>query len=274
MNSPYLAQHSVSFLLEITIKEEQRTVLFDAGADSGPVLANMKTAGLDPTRVDLIVLSHSHYDHTGGLEGLVRAIGKKDLPIIAHSQLFRTTFITEPFFRHVGITGADAKRKIEEAGGRWILSDEPIMLGTGLLYSGTVPRCHNHESAAGMKLFQIQENKVLPDDIDDDVSLYINTPKGLVVVTGCAHAGIVNILEYGRQLTGKDQIFSVVGGFHLTGADDSRIDWTIACLQSLVTEKIYSGHCTGLKAEGRLLERLGERYRSFHSGKQIRFKLD
>jgi 7,8-dihydropterin-6-yl-methyl-4-(beta-D-ribofuranosyl)aminobenzene 5'-phosphate synthase len=271
MNSPYLAQHGVAFLIELTVKEETHRILFDTGAYCDPVLSNMRTAGIDPTCVEMIIISHSHYDHTGGLEGLVRAIGRPDLPIIAHPEIFRTSFITEPFFHHVGIPGPDLRRRVESLGGRWLLAHEPLMLATGVLYSGTVPRNNNLESPAGMRLFHEQAGGVVPDPILDDVSLYIHTSKGLVVITGCAHAGIVNIIEYGKQLTGKSAVYGVVGGFHLTGADDQRIDWTIEQLAAGVSGPIYSGHCTGLKAEGRLLERLGEKYRSFHSGKSIRF---
>ena len=271
MNTPFLGQHGVAFLLELTVKGEKHPILFDTGAQSEPVLANMRTAGIDPACIEMIVISHSHYDHTGGLEGLVRAIGRADLPIIAHPDLFRTSFIAEPFFRHVGIPGPDLRRRVESLGGRWVLSHEPVMLATGVMYSGTVPRQNNLETAAGMRLFHEHDGAIHPDGIEDDVSMYVHTPRGLVVITGCAHAGIVNIMEYGKQLTGKDDIYAVVGGFHLTGADDRRIDWTIEQLSASVSGPVYSGHCTGLKAEGRLLERLGEQYRSFHSGKQIRF---
>ncbi len=274
MNSPYLAQHGVAFLIELTVKEETHYLLFDTGAHPDPVLRNMRTAGIDPACIEMIVISHSHYDHTGGLEGLVRAIGRMDLPIIAHPDIFRTSFITEPFFQHIGIPGPDLRRRVESLGGRWLLTDEPLMLAAGVLFSGTVPRKNALESVAGLKLFQEQGGAITGDTIGDDASIYIHTPLGLVVVTGCAHAGVINIVEYGKELTGKSVIHSVIGGFHLTGASVQRIDWTIEQLAALVRGPVYSGHCTGLQAEGRLLEELGERYRSFHSGKKIRFHFE
>ncbi len=274
MNSPYLAQHGVAFLIECTVKEEKKRILFDTGAGSEPLLANMKTAGIDPASVDMIILSHCHYDHTGGLEGIVRAIGKSDLPIVAHPGLFRNSFITEPFFLHIGFPGANTAAKIESLGGRWVFTADPMMVATGILFSGEIQRKHAQEDALAIRAFQTHDGRIQPDHLVDDVSLYIATGKGLVVITGCAHAGIINILDQGMEATGRSRVYSVIGGFHLTGAADQRIDWTIRQLQDRVTDKVYSGHCTGLKAEGRMLEALQERYKSFHSGKVIRYILD
>ncbi|HDD31682.1 MAG TPA: MBL fold metallo-hydrolase, partial [Thermococcus litoralis] len=128
-NSPFLAQHGISFLIEVKFNGNRRRVLFDVGSYAEPLLFNMKLLSIDPKNIDMIVLSHSHFDHTGGLLGIMKEIGK-EIPIFAHPNIFKVSFATEPEFTYAGIPPlrGGSKEEIEKLGGVWVLSRDPIRL--------------------------------------------------------------------------------------------------------------------------------------------------
>lgn len=271
MNSPFLAQHGVSFFISWEHECKQRHILFDTGTYAEPILNNMKRLGIDPADIEMIILSHCHYDHTGGLIQLLETSGRRGIPIIAHPDIFRVSFVTDPVWTHVGFPEPDAEEMIRKAGGMLVLVREPVLLAPGMMLSGEVPRITEFESTGSLRLFSVHQDRIIPDSLADDLSLYINTDYGLVVITGCAHAGIINIIRQGQILTGISTVNAVIGGFHLNGAADEKIENTIAALRSTDVRKIYSGHCTGLKAESMLMNAFGNRYEQFYCGKTICF---
>jgi len=267
--SSLLGSHGISLLLEIYGSDHQKNILFDVSQSSDAILHNMKILNISPGVVDLIFLSHCHWDHTGGLFGMVKAIQKEDLPIVGHSTLFRPHYFLEPHIRHIGIP----KESYSEALGklsRLALIDTSFSLMPGVISTGEVKREVSFEKTTTFRTFEEKHGSLVPDGIKDDLSLVIKIEeKGIVVVTGCSHAGIVNIVQQAIRLTGEKRIHAVVGGLHLIDADDDRIQNTAKALMDLDVETLYVGHCTGLKGEAALLQLFKNRLRKLCSGMKI-----
>jgi len=260
--SPFLAQHGISLLIE----KDGKRVLFDTGQSAEPLLHNMKLLGIEPSSIDYIFLSHCHYDHTGGLLGILQAIGRR-IPVIAHPTIFRRHFIVEPHLREVGMPFR--KEEIEELADLYLL-DEPLRILDGVYSTGEIREREEFEKGE-LGVYTIQNGKRVKDELMDDMSLAIKTWMGLVVVSGCSHAGIVGIVKRAMRITGETRVRAVVGGFHLIEASEERIERTVREFQRLGVEEVYTGHCTGLKAEAAFLKAYGERFHKLHSGMVMEF---
>jgi len=264
--SPYLGQHGVSFLLEGVSGENTKRILVDVGQNSEALLYNMRTMGISPQIIDAIVLTHCHYDHTQGVARLLWEIGRKDIQVIAHPSIFRLHFVTEPHPRHVGIMQGDSKMEMEKAGASLSLTREPFMIMPGITTTGEVKRKTEFEGGSiGLKTI---ENGMVADDlIFDDISVVANVgDKGLVIITGCSHAGIINIANQAVEVTGCNKIESIIGGLHLVEAPDTVIKRTIEELSKLNVSWISAGHCTGFKAQAELYLAFGDRFSPLHTG--------
>jgi 7,8-dihydropterin-6-yl-methyl-4-(beta-D-ribofuranosyl)aminobenzene 5'-phosphate synthase len=267
--SPYLGQHGVSFLLEGVSGENTKRILIDVGQNSEALLYNMQIMSISPDVIDTIVLTHCHYDHTQGVARLLQEIGKKDIQVITHPSIFRPHFITEPYRRHVGIMEGDSKTEIEKAGGKLSLTAEPFMIMPGIITTGEVERNTEFEgSSIGLKT---EENGIVIDDLMlDDISVVANVKdKGLVIITGCSHAGIVNITKQAMGVAGYDKIEGIIGGLHLIEASDAVIKRTVEELARLNIAWISAGHCTGFEAQIELYLTFGERFSPLHTGMQF-----
>lgn len=271
-DTSFYAQHGVSFLIDATSDNGVRNrILMDVGQCSEPVLSNMELLGLDPKSIDIIVLSHCHYDHVGGLIGVLKAIGK-EVPIVAHEDIFRPHLVVEPMLKHVGI-GKDIIKEAEENGGYWILTREPLKLMRGITTTGEIPEEERETFERGTVkgLYTIGKKGLVIDNLLDDISLVVNTLEGLVVISGCSHAGIVSIVKRSVNLTGDQKIRAVIGGFHLISAEEDRIFKVIESLKNMKVGKIYTGHCTGLDAECIFRREFGSGFEKLNCGKIIRF---
>ncbi len=259
--SPFLAQHGVSFLLE----KDGKRILFDTGQSAEPILHNMRLLGLDPSsHIDYIFLSHCHYDHTGGLLGILRAIGRR-VPVIAHPTIFRRHFITKPYLREVGVPFR--RGDIEELAELYLTSG-PLEIMEGVYSTGEIRDREEFEKTE-LEVYTIENGRTVRDELRDDMSLVAKTSEGIVVISGCSHAGIISIVKHAIRLTGDERIRAVIGGFHLIDASEERIQKTVEELQRLGVQEVYTGHCTGLKAEAALLEAYGENFHKLHSGMVI-----
>lgn len=270
--SPYLGQHGVSFLVEAEAAGSLQRILVDVAQNHDALLTNMKLMGIDPAAIDSIVLTHCHYDHTRGLAHIIRAIGRPDIPVVAHPSIFRPNFITSPSLRHVGIMQGDGKEAIEEAGGFIYLSGDPLQIMPGLTTSGEIERTTAFEEV-GINLFTIDNGAVVPDPMRDDISLIAAVKdKGLVIITGCSHAGIINIAKQAVNIAGDKKIRAIIGGLHLieaTGDAHERIKKTVDALERIDPDRIYAGHCTGFQAQVELYNTFNERFSPLHTGMVI-----
>ncbi len=260
--SPFLAQHGVSFLVE----KGGKRILFDTGQSAEPVLHNMGLLGIEPGSIDYVFLSHCHYDHTGGLLGILKAIGKR-IPVIAHPEIFKKHFVTRPYLRSVGIPFRRAE--IEELADL-CLTPKPLEIVEGVRSTGEVRNREEFERGH-LGVYTIREGQVQEDTIMDDMSLVVESADGLVIVSGCSHAGIVSIVKHAIRLTGEKRVKAVIGGFHLIDASEERIERTVREFLELGVEEVYTGHCTGLRAEAAFLQAYGERFHKLHSGMVIDF---
>ena len=214
----FLAEHGFSVLVETANGER---VLFDAGATDRAVPHNLPLLGLDIARdIDAAVLSHGHSDHAGALD-LLRC------PIHAHPDALGARFILRN-----GRTRYDLTAKaLPFIADRLKLSADPVEVAPGVWTTGEIPRENDWETAEGF--VRIRGDALEEDPINDDQGLAIVTPQGLVVITGCAHAGVINTVEHARRVTGVDRVHAINGGFHLIGADPTRVRKTIAGIREI-----------------------------------------
>ena len=267
--SHYLGQHGVSFLLEGVKGSDVMRIMVDVGQNSQALLNNMKLMNISPVIMDAVVLTHCHYDHTQGVARMLREIGKRDIQVIAHRDIFRLNFVTEPYLRHVGIMPGDSREEIEKAGGSLLLTKGPVKLMSGITTTGEVKRQTDFEEI-GIALKTMEGGEVVDDQMLDDISVVANVNrKGLVIVTGCSHAGIVNIARHAMELTGCEKIEGIIGGLHLIDASDVRIKRISEELAKLNPKWICVGHCTGFKAQVELYLAFGERFSPLQTGMQF-----
>ncbi len=272
--SKFLGQHGISILAEAIVNGRKYKVLFDTGTSHEPVLhnANLLKAGLND--VNYVVISHSHYDHTGGLPGLLETL-PSGIPVVAHPEIFKASYALEPHLRYIGPTPnpSTLRRVVEEGGMNWLLSRTPVKLFEGAYTTGEIPpqSREGFERELTIKVFKEVDGELVRDFIEDEVGLAFITDEGLVVLGGCSHPGIVSIVRKSMEVTGVNEVRAVIGGFHLVSASEERISSTIKAFKDLGVKEVYAGHCTGLRAEASLQEAFGRSFRKLHSGMRIVF---
>lgn len=265
----YLGQHGVSFLVEGASQGNTKRILVDVGQNPDALLSNMRTMGISPSIANAIVLTHCHHDHTQGIRRVLRETEKKDVPVIAHPAIFRRRFVTQPSYRELGTMPGGSKAEIEEAGGSMSLTKDPFTIMPGIMTTGEVRRRTEFEGAStGLKT--IENGMVVDDLMLDDISVIANVKdKGLVIITGCSHAGIVNIAHQAIEVAGSNKIEGIIGGLHLVEAPDTVIRRTVEELSKLNVARISAGHCTGFKAQVELYHTFKERFLPLHTGMQF-----
>ena len=268
-DSALLGQHGISLLLTARSAGVEKNILVDVAQDPEALLANFETMAISPAGIDAIVLTHCHYDHTRGLARILRAIGRSDIPVIAHPDIFRLNFVQTPFLRHVGVMPGDLKPQIEDAGGVLFMTRDPLQLLPGLMTTGEVERTNDFEDA-GIDLCTIEKGRVKTDTMADDISVVaVIEDRGLVVVTGCCHAGIVNVLATARRISGVGKVVGLLGGLHLVEASETRIGKTVEGIRAVDPDWVYAGHCTGFRAQAALYGALGKRFAPLQTGMVI-----
>jgi len=249
----FLGEWGLSILLET----ENATILFDTGKSISTVY-NVDVLHIDFARVSKIVLSHGHYDHTGGLRDVLRRMGK-EVEVIAHPDIWQAKYARrkdEPD-RYIGIPFQ--RMELESLGARFVLAKEPLKIADNIMTTGEVPMVTDFEQV-DEGLFIRDDSGWEPDKIMDDQGLIIKTESGLVIVLGCAHRGMINTLYHARKLTGVDKIHTLVGGSHLVGVSEERLWQTIDALRSLGIQKMGLCHCTDLPAVSILAQEFGESF--------------
>jgi len=267
--SPCLAQHGLSILLEARRGGTIKRILVDVGQSPEVLISNMASMGISPSIVDAIVLTHCHYDHARGIVRVLREIGRRDVQVIAHPDIFRIHFATEPYYRYIGIMGGDYKVDIEKTGVELCLTKDPFVIMPGVVTTGEVKRQTDFEEVS-TKFKTIKDEMVVNDMMLDDISVIANIRgKGLVIISGCSHAGIVNIIRQAIAVTGCDKVEGILGGMHLIDAEDTRIERTVEELLGLEMAWVKTGHCTGFKAQVALYLAFGERFSPLHTDMQF-----
>ena len=251
--------------LSILVETEEMNVLLDTGQSISAV-HNADILGIDLGQVDKIVLSHGHFDHTGGLRQVLGRM-RKEVEIIAHPDMWQAKYSRRgDVGGYIGIPFA--REELEGLGANFKLTPEPVRLTDNIMTTGEIPMVTEFEEIdAGLVVKEGTGFK--PDKVLDDRALIINTGAGLVVVLGCAHRGIINTLYYARQLTGVKPIHMVLGGCHLISATEERIWLTIAALKELGVERLGVSHCTGMPAAMVMAQEFGEAFFFNNAGTQI-----
>jgi 7,8-dihydropterin-6-yl-methyl-4-(beta-D-ribofuranosyl)aminobenzene 5'-phosphate synthase len=250
ISASILAEHGFSALVKTTINGQAHTLLFDFGFSENGAAQNAATLGVDMTEVEAVALSHGHSDHTGGMEKFTALIGKRDIPFVVHPSAFKSP-------RYIKL-GEDFKLNfpkftrdmVKQAGLSVIETEKPYpMLDNTILFLGEIPHATDFEKGWSLPHCQKDGNEFW-DAIEDDTSIVMNLKdKGLVIVSGCAHAGIVNTVRYAMAVTGIDKVHAVMGGFHLSGPSfEPIIDRTTQELQNIHPAYVIPTHCTGRKA--------------------------
>jgi len=265
-DTPYLGQHGISFLLTAEREGVVRNILVDVAQDSAALIENINRMQIAISCIDAVVLTHCHYDHTRGVAKILREIGGKDIPVITHPDIFRTHFISDPYLMSIGIMDGDKREDIETSGGILYLARNALEIMPALISTGEVERITDFEKI-GMSLFTIENGQVKGDLMKDDISVVANVRgKGLVIVTGCSHAGIVNIIQQSIKLTGTKKIHGIIGGFHLIEASEERIQKTALALKKFNPDWVCAGHCTGFRAQVELYNTFKEQFSPLHTG--------
>ncbi|MEN6500276.1 MAG: MBL fold metallo-hydrolase [Rectinema sp.] len=269
--SPYWGQHGISLYITAVKEGSTRHILMDVGQSHEALLHNMTVMNIDPASIDAIILSHCHYDHTQGLSEVLKAIGKSDLPVIAHPEIFKLNFIDAPYLRHVGVMAGDSEENLKKNGASLFLTPDPVQLLPGLVTTGYVTRQTDFEEV-GIALKTINaKNELVSDPMNDDISILAAVNKGLVVLSGCSHAGIVNITKQAIAMSGIHDVAAIIGGLHLVEAPMDRIEKTVDALHSMVKGSIYAGHCTGFNAQVELRKQFGMRFMPLQTGNYFEF---
>lgn len=246
-----IAEHGYSALLKVQESGTMRHVLYDAGLGKGTLVHNLAVLGMPLKDLDAVVLSHGHADHHGGLLGVIEAMGKRNLPLILHPDAWRVRKLVFPGGFEADLPAPD-RRKLEAADVRIVEERGPsLAVGRGVLVSGQVERTTDFERGMPIQSWLNHDGRWEPDPATwDDQPVIVNVKgKGLVIVSGCSHAGIVNILRSACKLTGVARVHGVVGGLHLTGRlFEPIIPPTMAELERFKPDIIVPGHCTGWKA--------------------------
>jgi 7,8-dihydropterin-6-yl-methyl-4-(beta-D-ribofuranosyl)aminobenzene 5'-phosphate synthase len=268
-DEPLLAEHGFAALVDL--KGAGVRILWDAGLTQTVFMENVACMEIDMTTIDRIALSHGHGDHFGAMTDVLKAIAghpsyqewdedvtaeeihdwteSHKAPLIAHPAVFRERWgIDEEGGKKYG-PNVVPRDEWEAAGANLILSEGPYQLGPGCWTTGAVPRLSFEQAGVSPSRAYREGDEFIRDYMDDDQAIVIHVKgKGLVVLSGCAHSGILNTVNYAREISGVDKVWAVVGGFHLAPADDGEIQRTIDEIKKLEPAMIVPMHCTGFKA--------------------------
>ena len=271
---PLIAEHGLSIFITATTAEgETKHILLDAGLTEEGLPYNLKRMDLPVDKTDLVVLSHGHFDHFGALYWLYKeGVVPKETPLLLHPTAFSERGIRDP---QGGLHPLPQlkREEVESLGVNVMESADPsLQLGGVMLVTGEIPRRTPFEVGFPMG-YRIENGEVVQDNVPDDQALaFLVQGKGLVVVLGCGHSGVINTLDYVTELTKEKRIHAVIGGFHLSGTVfEESIEPTINRLKEKEVRWLAPTHCTGFKAQRRFAQEIPERFIYCCVGTTFRF---
>ncbi len=278
---PLLAEHGFSVLVRANDSEEK--ILWDAGVSERTLLENMQRMRLDINTISMIALSHGHADHYTGMTTILNEMNllpearewnetvsreeieklqmQNQIPIVSHPAAYRERWRRKDDGTLVGPFQPTPRKEWEAAGAKIITSSKPYKLLEGCWTTGYVPR-NSFETAGRPKQWLYrEESEFLPDDVDEDQAIIINVKdKGLVILSGCAHSGIVNTIEQAKSFTGIDKVYAIIGGFHLARAKEEEITKTIEYIKSEHPSLVAPSHCSGFQAISRFAQEMPDEF--------------
>ncbi len=270
---PLLAEHGYSLLLTITQNGSTSSLLYDAGLGEKTILHNMDVLGININDIRAIVLSHGHTDHHGGLLGVVKQLGNRRIPLVLHPDVWRDRKGTFAGGGELHLP-PPSRADLEQEGVEVVERRDPSLLIDGaVLVTGQVERTTDFEHGVSTHLARTGDTWEPDPWLWDDQAIMVNVKDhGMVVLSGCSHAGIVNILRYGKQLTGLDKVHAVVGGLHLSGGSyEQVIQPTVEALAAMEPDVVVPGHCTGWRATHAIAQRMPEAYVQTCVGTRLHF---
>lgn len=247
-----IGEWGFSALLEV----DGRRVLIDTGLRAETVLRNAEELGIDLSTVTDVVLTHNHGDHTGGLLTLRRELSKKNPGALSRVHVPQGIFLSRLAEGRETSGLLPIKAAYEQMGGVFIEHAGPFELSPGVWLLGPVPRVHPERNWSVTAQLQTPAGPV-EDNVPEDTAVVVNAPNGLIVISGCGHAGIVNTVEYARTAIRQAPIEAAIGGFHLFAASDAQLEWTAERLRAAGLRRLLGAHCTGIEAVFRLRQLTG-----------------
>jgi 7,8-dihydropterin-6-yl-methyl-4-(beta-D-ribofuranosyl)aminobenzene 5'-phosphate synthase len=257
--------HGLSLLVKTELDGDIHQVIYDTGPSDELFHHNVRQLGLDLSETDAIVISHGHWDHMGGLFAALKAIGGQEIPVYIHKEMFRKRGVESKFLfwkRIRELAPVPTRDAIKKLGGKLIHSPNPTLIADStFMVGGEIPRITHYERGFPGHVAYIDGQWVPDQDVIDDSCLVAHVrDRGLVIMAGCSHAGIVNITRHAANITQQKEILSILGGFHLVGKNEDRIEPTINDLQKFSPHYLTPIHCTGNKAQMMMRQSFGNRY--------------
>jgi 7,8-dihydropterin-6-yl-methyl-4-(beta-D-ribofuranosyl)aminobenzene 5'-phosphate synthase len=245
-----IGEPGFSALVRVTKGGRERTVLFDTGVSPHGMVENMRRLQIDPGGIEAVVLSHGHWDHVTGMEGLVKRLGRANLPVLIHPEFWSRRRLALPGLDPAELPST-SRSALEGAGFDIVEARRPSFLLDGsVLITGEVDRTTEFETGfRGHEAHRTGQWEPDPLILDDQALVLSLRDRGLVVLSGCGHAGIVNTVRYALRLTGEAKLAAVIGGFHLSGPMfEPIIEPTVQAFDELSPGLLMPAHCTGWKA--------------------------
>ena len=280
-DEPLLAEHGFSVLIQL--EDSESKILWDAGGSRVALMENFRRMKLNVNSIEKIAISHGHIDHYAAITDLLvemdllpqekewgASIKEEEIkewiegsriPIVAHPAAFRERWWEKNDDNLVGPFLPPPDQEWQAIGAKIVLTEEPHQLAPGCWTTGYIPRKSFEKAGRSTKMRYRKGSDFVPDDLADDQAIVINIEgKGLIILSGCAHAGIVNTIMYASEIFNIDRIYAVIGGFHLAEAGDDEIEQTIEYIRNIKPSLVIPSHCTGFRATSRFSQEMTDEF--------------